>query len=99
MQTKWLDRQVTGLVVGLIVPILISFLIYNYRFASAGDFVSFLKALMEVESLGKLLSLSVMPNLLFFFLGIWSNRLYAARGVLIATVLYGLMAVVLFLIR
>ncbi|GAO31820.1 hypothetical protein [Geofilum rubicundum] len=96
---KWLDRQVTGLVVGLLVPLLISVLIYKFRFASAGDFTSFLKALMAVESLGKLLSLSVMPNLLFFFLGIWSNRLYAARGVLIATVLYGMLAVVLFLIR
>lgn len=99
MQMKWLDRQVTGLVVGLLVPLLISVLIYKFRFASASDFTSFLKALMAVESLGKLLSLSVMPNLLFFFLGIWSNRLYAARGVLIATVLYGLLAVVLFLIR
>ncbi|MCA1745181.1 MAG: hypothetical protein LC643_05660 [Bacteroidales bacterium] len=99
MQTKWLDKQVTGIVVGLVVPLLISFLVYHFRFKGAEDFTSFLKALMAVESLGKLLSVSVMPNLLFFFLGIWSNRLWAARGVLMATVFYGLVAVVLFLIR
>ena len=99
MQTKWLDRQVTGFVVGLVMPLFISYLIYHFRFARAEDFTSFLKALMAVESLGKLLSLSVMPNLLFFFIGIWSDRLLAARGVLIATVLYGLVAVLLFLIR
>jgi Fe2+ transport system protein B len=99
MQTKWLDRQVTGMVVGMVVPLFISFLVYHFRFKSADDFMSFLRAMLAVESLGKLLSVSVMPNLLFFFLGIWSNRLWAARGVLIATVFYGLVAVVLFLIR
>lgn len=99
MQTKWLDKQVTGIVVGLVVPLVIAYLIYHIRFRGADDFTSFLKALMAVESLGKLLSVSVMPNLLFFFLGIWSNRLWAARGVLVATVFYGLVAVILFLIR
>jgi hypothetical protein len=99
MQTKWLDRQLIGIMVGLIVPLLVSLLIYYVRFDNAGDFTSFLSALMAAESLGKLLSLSVVPNLLFFFIGIWSNRLYAARGVLLATVFYGLLAVVLFLIK
>jgi hypothetical protein len=99
MQTKWLDKQITGVVVGLVVPLFISYLVYHFRFRGAEDFISFLKAMMAVESLGKLLSVSVMPNLLFFFLGIWSNRLWAARGVLMATVFYGLVAVVLFLIR
>ncbi len=99
MQTKWLDKQVTGILVGLVVPLLISYLVYHFRFSGAEDYISFLKALMAVESLGKLLSVSVMPNLLFFFLGIWSNRLWAARGVLMATVFYGLVAVVLFLFR
>ena len=99
MQKNRLDTQVIGLLVGLIFPLLISFLIYHFRFSRAEDFTSFLTALMAVKSLGKLLSLSVMPNLLFFFLGIWSDRLFAARGVLIATVFYGLVAVVLFLIK
>lgn len=99
MQTKWLDKQVTGIVVGLVVPLFISYLVYHFRFEGAEDFTSFLKVMLAVESLGKLLSVSVVPNLLFFFLGIWSNRLWAAKGVLMATVFYGLVAVVLFLIK
>jgi len=99
MHKKWLDRQTTGLVVGILVPLIVSFLVYYFRFSGLEDYGTFISTLLAIKSLGKLLSISVVPNLLFFFLGIWSERLLAARGVLIATIFYGLVVAVLFLIQ
>jgi hypothetical protein len=39
-----------------------------------------------MHALPKILSLMVIPNLLVFFIFIWTDHLYTARGVLAATV-------------
>jgi hypothetical protein len=98
MMTKWLNKQITGIIAGFILPVIMAFLIYKFRYYGDKGFYDFLKAMMTLQSLGKLLSLSALPNLLLFFLAIWSERLLAARGVLIATISFGVVIVVLALI-
>ncbi len=80
---KW-NKQSIGLVVGVLAPI-ISFLVMyllKHDHISFGDYLRMLKSANMVSSL---LSLCVVPNLLFFFMFIWSNLLKSARGVLMAT--------------
>ncbi|WP_258176623.1 hypothetical protein [Marinilabilia salmonicolor] len=55
--------------------------------------------MFKLQSLGKLVSVSVLPNLLIFFVAIWTERLLAARGIVIATLLYTLATVVLYFLR
>jgi len=98
MKNNWINKQVVGLVAGLILPMVMSYLIYKFRYFGDKDYFDFIKGMITLQSLGKLLSLSVLPNLLLFFLAIWSERLLAARGVLIATVLYGLVTLVMALL-
>jgi hypothetical protein len=45
--------------------------------------------------LSKLLSLSAIPNLLLFFVFIWTNRPFSARGVIFATLVVALVMLVL----
>lgn len=97
MMDKWLNKQTTGIIAGLILPVLMAYMIYKFRYYGNLNFLDFLKGMMTLQSLGKLLSLSALPNLLLFFLAIWSERLFAARGVLIATILYSLAMVILVL--
>ncbi len=42
-----------------------------------------------------MISLSVIPNLLLFFLFIWTNRTLSARGVIFATLLVAMVMLVL----
>jgi hypothetical protein len=95
----WLNTQITGLLIGLAVPVLTSLLIYNIRFHGGENYYDFLVTLFNMNTVGKLLSLSALPNLLVFFIAIWKEKLMTARGVLMATVIYTLVAVVLFLIK
>ena len=90
MENKWANKQYIGLIAGLIFPLIVSFMIYKTRYFGGDSYYKFIQTLISFHSFGKLLSISVFPNLLLFFGAIWSNRLLAARGVLMATVLYAL---------
>jgi len=86
-----------GLFAGIVAPLATSYLIYKFRFPGDEIFSEFLIGLAMADSLGKLLSLSVLPNLLLFFAALWGERLILARGVLLATVFYTLVSVAFFL--
>lgn len=98
MKSNWSNKQISGIIAGVLTPLLVSYLIYRFRYFGDRSFFDFIKAMITLESFGKLMSLSVLPNLLLFFLAIWSERLLAARGVLIATLLFGITMVILALI-
>jgi hypothetical protein len=56
--------------------------------------LAFLSQLLEVDGFGKFLSISVLSNLIVFLIAINTERLLAARGIVTATLLYGLVVVV-----
>ncbi|TCO07323.1 hypothetical protein [Natronoflexus pectinivorans] len=97
MNKNWKNNQITGLIIGFIVPLIASWLIYQFRYTGAGTYIEFLSKLNEWDSLGKLLSLSVIPNLLFFFIGLKMEWMKSARGVLTATMIYGVVALIIFM--
>lgn len=98
MNSNWSNKQIVGFLGGIIVPFLTTYLIYRVRYFGGRSFIDFINAMLSLSSFGKLLSLSVVPNLLLFFLAIWTDRLKAARGVLIATILFGIVMVIITLI-
>ncbi len=79
-----------GLAIGLILPILFSLVLFKTRYYGDLEFWPFLMGMFKLQSLGKLVSISVLPNLLVFFIAIWKERLLAARGVVMATMVYTL---------
>ncbi|MGM0377871.1 MAG: hypothetical protein ACQEQ0_13960 [Bacteroidota bacterium] len=95
----WCNKQWIGLLAGLILPVLFSVLLYNNRYQGDMEFGPFLLAMFDIQSLGKLVSVSVLPNLLIFFIAIWTNRLFAARGILLATIIFGVATVILWFLR
>ncbi len=90
------NKQIVGIVIGLIVPLLFSYLLFQGRYQGDLAFIDFVKAMFQLHSLGKLVSVSVLPNLLVFFVAIWTERLLAARGIVIATLVYTLATVLLY---
>ena len=82
-----------GLVIGLLVPV-IALLIYNRIVFEAFSPQQFLQNMMEKGKLSAVISLGVLPNLLVFFIFIWLDYLYSARGVLAATLVYALLVLI-----
>ena len=86
-----------GLIMGIIVPMILLVIFFNSTDYSS-SFSSFIRSLSQLNILYKIISVCVIPNLLVFYLFIWKDRLLAARGVLMATLIYALTIFVLFFI-
>lgn len=92
MKSKKFNNLRTGLILGIAVP-LVSFLIVylvGFRGRSPSEYIS---GLLETRKLSSVISLSVVPNLLLFFIFIWLDYLYSARGVLASTMLFALVVI------
>lgn len=79
------DTLGTGLILGLLVPVLA--VVILWAFNSEGSLISYIKGFHKVNSLAGLVSLSAIPNLLLFFIFIWTNWVRSARGVIYATLI------------
>jgi hypothetical protein len=79
-------------VAGILVPLLALVIFYMIS-SSDQTFSEFLVFLISRKKLSSLISLSVVPDLLVFFIFIWLNYLYSARGVLAAVFLFALVVV------
>jgi hypothetical protein len=90
---KRFNKIYVGLAAGLILPVIVS-LIFNlvaFENLSPGEFI---RIMINREKLSALISLVVLPNLLVFFIFIWLNYLYSARGVLAATLVFALLVLI-----
>ncbi|MBI9058047.1 hypothetical protein L3049_13400 [Labilibaculum sp. DW002] len=85
-----------GTVIGILVPILSILLVYLIKFQAEMSMETFIDSLFVHRIYTKVLALGVyFGNIAFFFLFIKMDWLKAARGVLLATILYSL-AIMLF---
>jgi len=82
---KKFDSARIGFGLVMLLPIIVLIAIYFIREPELG-FLLFFKAMLGHQILSKMLSLCVYPNLIPFFIFIWTDRLQSARGVLGATI-------------
>ena len=92
--TIWtrLNTITFGLISGMLVPLLA--LVIFYLISSPDTaFPEFVEFIISRNKLSSLISLSLVPDLLVFFIFIWLNYLYSARGVMAAVFLFALIVV------
>lgn len=82
-----------GLIPGLILPPLALVLFWLVK--SDLGLWTFLQRFQMLGMLTKVLSLASIPNLLLFFVFIWTHRNFSARGVIFATLLIAFVMLVL----
>lgn len=86
---KKYDNLYLGLLIGILAPIVILLVYYqlNFSYLSVNNFIfkMFVGAVLV-----PLLSLCTIANLGVFYLFIWKERYYSARGVIFATILYAI---------
>ncbi|MCP4312576.1 MAG: hypothetical protein GY790_15040 [Bacteroidetes bacterium] len=90
---KRLDSLVLGLIAGLVLPVVTLSVIWLVSYE--GGLVEFLSSFQRLGMLSKIISLSAIPNLLLFFVFIWTNRTFSARGVIFATLMVAMVMLLL----
>lgn len=86
MKGKNFDSFWWGMIPAVLLPLLLLFLFWLIGSdKSLGDF---LESSWKLRVLSKELSLANIPNLLLFFIYIWTERDRSARGVISAVLLY-----------
>ena len=83
-----------GTTLGVIVPVVSFVIVYLFRETEL-SFMEYLKTLYFLKVLPKLMSLCLLPNLVLFFVFLWSDRLRAAQGVILSLFIIGLPIVIL----
>ena len=77
---------IKGLFIGLIAPI-VAFVIY-VAFYLGREILDTYHSLLERNILSETISLSVLINLLLFFMHIKTNKDMVAKGIILATMIY-----------
>ena len=93
MSNKKFDTLLTGLIPALVLPVLT--LLGFWIVKSDQGFIDFLVRFQEMRMPSKVVSLAAIPNLLLFFLFIWTKRNFSARGVIFATLLLAFIMMIL----
>lgn len=83
------DSLKLGTIMGLIVPALGFLIFYLWSFSKV-SLSYFVQYAIQIEAVSKVLSLSLLPNLLVFFLYIRKNYYFTARGILLSTFIWTL---------
>lgn len=93
MSEKRFNTLLTGLIPALVLPVLT--VLGFWIIKSDRGLVDFLQQFQQMGMLSKIVSLAAIPNLLLFFLFIWTNRNFSARGVIFATFLLAFLMLIL----
>jgi len=87
------NSVITGLVPGILIPVITMITIWAVRFG--GNLGEFIVDFQRMGALSKLVSLSVIPNLLLFFIFTWLNQPQSSKGVIFATFIMAFVMLIL----
>lgn len=84
-----------GTLLGLFIPA-ITVILFYYKFSPGNfDFADFINYTKYLNLTGSIISLCVIPNLLLFFIFIWTEKYFSARGVVFSTLVYVVLVIII----
>jgi hypothetical protein len=89
------NRFLYGLVPGLLLPVLFMWVYLNRFYPGDLSFINTLKSLYPGLIMGKLLLLSIMPNLIFVFVFYKTESFKLASGILLGGMPYFIVSIFL----
>lgn len=94
MRDKVINQMWFGFLLGLLVPLIGALLFYHFLL-DYSTWSQFIDGIQDSYIFPKITALGAIFNLALFFLFIQTNNDKASRGVVLSTILYGLMTVLL----
>lgn len=88
------DNTILGFIIGLAAPLIVMFGFWRYQFGHT-SLIGFYEVMVQSNNLPGLISIGLLGNLGAFFLFYRQKLDVSARGVILATFLYGLLIVIL----
>ncbi|MCF8463781.1 MAG: hypothetical protein K9G41_03010 [Flavobacteriales bacterium] len=88
------DSTILGLIVGIIAPLLVMLGFWQFQFGHT-SLIGFYEVMIQSNNLPGLISIGLLGNLGAFFVFYRQKLDVSARGVIMATFMYGLVIVVL----
>lgn len=82
-----------GLIPGIFLPLTTLIIFWAVKYD--GGFFEFLTKFQQKGLLSNIVSLTAIPNLLLFFLFVWTDRTFSSRGVIFATLVLAFLMLVL----
>lgn len=79
-----------GFIPSLILPAVFIVIFLHYRYQGANSILHVLQELLRLNSLSGLLAIGAFPNLFLFLYAMHKENWQLGRGVIAATLLYGL---------
>jgi len=89
-ETKSFDKIIIGVIPGLILPLITMYLIYEFK-EIGYSFEVYLRNLYKYNMITKAASLSLISNLIVFYLFLQTLRYKSAKGVVLSTLIYSLL--------
>ncbi len=86
------DHILIGILLGLIGPLAGAYAFYLFEFSET-NFIEFMDMAVSKKLLSPLLSLCAVINLGVFYLFLNAEKYYIARGIILSTLIYGLVIV------
>ncbi len=87
-------NKIKGLLIGLVAPIA-AYVVFIAFYMEDPDPIGTFYKLIEIKKISHAISLSVLINLLIFFMKIKTNRDDHAKGILFATFIYAFLILIL----
>ena len=87
------NRLLTGLILGIFIPVICVMLFYLVKHP-AKSFYDFLVLVRQMNIMSPILSLCALPNLGIFYIFINKEWWYSSRGIILATLVWGIMVFV-----
>jgi len=91
---KKLDKIIWGAMLGILLPAISLFIFHKVKYDHM-QLWEFLRSFHRMGILTHVISLSVIPNLILFFLFMQKNFLKGGRGVLLATFIFAFLVLLI----
>ena len=91
-ENSTMNRFPLGFLLGLLLPILLFMIYFLFRFKGI-SFIHFITVLYQTGKMVSVITLAVLPNLIPFMFFVQTDRYKSGKGVIAATILFGLMIV------
>jgi hypothetical protein len=97
-ENSTLNRFLLGFLLGLVLPVLLFMIYFLFRFKGI-PFFHFISVLYQTGKMVSVLTLAVLPNLLPFMFFVQTDRYKSGKGVIAATILFGLLILIFKLLQ
>lgn len=89
-----INNLYAGILLGIFLPILSSYLFYAFLYSGDASYFELVLGMNRIGLFGKLLSVSIMPNMLVFFVATQFEKITLAKGMLYPTGVFIILAAI-----